>query len=185
MKSLVVYESLHGNTEKVARAVADGLGRYGEARAVPVDEAARLGIAGADFLVVGAPTHAWGLPSKRTWAGGQGPQPDQLAAGHRLFLREWLSDLPAGGARPAAAFSTRLDKPRLLTGSAAGRINRRLRHHGWARAAAPASFVVTANEGPLKPGEIERAAAWGAELGAAVTSAQVAGKREHKSFIEP
>jgi len=40
---------------------------------------------------------------------------------------------------------------------------RRLRHHGF-DVLATESFLVTGTEGPLKPGELERARAWGEKL---------------------
>lgn len=167
MKSLVVYESLYGNTRAVAEAVAEGLQACGEARAITVAEAQEAGLADVDLLVVGTPTHAWGLPRDSTWEpkGYKTPSSPKPAT----LVRAWLADLPAGGGRPAAAFSTRLDKAQVLTGSAAGGIARRLRHHGWSRACAPASFVVSGTDGPLGPGELARARSWGDELGRAVT----------------
>jgi flavodoxin len=62
MKIVVVYESVYGNTAAVAQAVAEGLRALGEVdvRAVG-DESVE-----ADLIVVGAPTHAHGLPSSMT-----------------------------------------------------------------------------------------------------------------------
>ena len=49
MRSLVVYESLFGNTEAVARAVAEGLSRHGAAQAVTTASADRSRLDGVDL----------------------------------------------------------------------------------------------------------------------------------------
>jgi menaquinone-dependent protoporphyrinogen IX oxidase len=59
-KALVVYDSVYGNTEKVARALAKGLEDGGvdvdclRVSTVKFDE-----LSGYDLLVVGSPVHAW------------------------------------------------------------------------------------------------------------------------------
>ena len=164
MRSLVVCESLFGNTEAVAVAIAEGLSHYGESGVLSPDAADLTEIDQVDLLVVGAPTHAWGLPRQRTVISGK----HRGSFGAGPLVREWLDGLSAGTGRPAVAFATRLDKPRALTGSAAGGIARRLRKHGWARVVAPESFLVVGTEGPLRDGELERARAWGDALGVVV-----------------
>ena len=160
MRTLIVCESLFGNTDAIARAIADGVSLFGEVAVVTPNDAGPDRVANVDLLVVGTPTHAWGLPRKRTWA------PDGQVVEHvGPFVRSWLLDLPDGEGRPSAAFATRLDKPQLVTGSAATGIARRLRRRGWSAAADPHSFVVTGTEGPLDDGELDRARTWGAELG--------------------
>jgi DNA-binding NarL/FixJ family response regulator len=62
MRSLVVYESFYGNTEMIAQAIAAGLARHGEARSVGIGAVEGSSLSDVDVLVVGAPTHAWGLP---------------------------------------------------------------------------------------------------------------------------
>ena len=63
MRALVVYESMYGNTHVVAGEIADGLRVGYEVTLVPVAEATAELVAGADLLVVGAPTHMHGLSS--------------------------------------------------------------------------------------------------------------------------
>ena len=60
MKTVIVYESMFGNTEHVARLIAEGLEQDGD-RAVLADvrTVRREELAGSDLLVVGAPTHAF------------------------------------------------------------------------------------------------------------------------------
>jgi hypothetical protein len=162
MKSLVVYESFFGNTESVARAVAEGLAIHGTADAAAVGSVDATTLTDVDLLVVGAPTHAWGLPRGRTRAGL--PAVDASAP----LVREWLDNAPLGGGRSATSFSTRLDKPRFVTGSAAGGIARRLKRRGWTIIERPMSFVVNGTEGPLGERELDKARTWGDELGARV-----------------
>jgi hypothetical protein len=83
-------------------------------------------------------------------------------------LRGWLERLPTGQAM-AAAFDTRFDKPRWLTGSAATKIAQRLRRKGY-KLVGTESFFVQTTGGPLAEGERERAIAWGRELAANLQS---------------
>jgi flavodoxin len=59
-KALVVYDSVYGNTEKVARALAKGLEDGGvDVDCVRVDAAKFDEVSGYDLLVVGGPVHSW------------------------------------------------------------------------------------------------------------------------------
>ena len=143
--------------------IAGELEQFGPSAAVNVD-AVGTGLENIDLLVVGAPTHAWALPRRRSWV-PQATEPRPTRP-----LREWLAELPDGEGRPAAAFATRLGSPRVLTGSSAPGIDRRLRKRGWFRIAHCASFLVTATEGPLAPDQLMAARCWAGELGRRVTA---------------
>lgn len=163
MRTVVVYESMFGNTELVARAVADGLAQArGEVEVVNVDDAGQLGA--VDLLVVGGPTHAWGMsrPGTRQEATRQAKDGVRSTTG----LRDWLQTLttaPSGAV--AAVFDTRLGKPRWLTGSAAKGVAKRLRQHGYQLAAPPESFIVEgSNPTKLREGELTRAREWAGGL---------------------
>lgn len=165
MDALVVYESMYGNTRAVAEAVAEGLGG---AAVLPVHEAGEHQ-GTLDLLVVGGPTHAHSLSSRRSRHvavdaapkdGSSHLEPDAAA---EPGLRSWLADLSPVFAHHAAAFDTRGNGPRALTGAASRGIARRLRRHGI-DVVSVESFVVEGSEGPLLTGEIERARVWGAEL---------------------
>lgn len=165
MDAIVVYESVYGNTREVAEAIADGVGAIA---VLPVHEAeARQGT--VDLLIVGGPTHAHRLATKRSrHVGAATAQEDaqgHLEAGATAEpgLRTWLHDLSPGAAHHAATFDTRLDKSPWITGAAARGIARRLRRLGI-DVVATESFLVEDAEGPLVAGELERARAWGAEL---------------------
>jgi multimeric flavodoxin WrbA len=170
MKIAVIYESIYGNTAAVARAVAEGLRGLGEVdvRAVG-DESVE-----ADLLVVGAPTHAHGLPSSMTRKAIEAAAEEAEAKGDPLDyqptagMRKFLERLPEVDGTAAACFDTRFDKSRILTGSAAKTMARRLGHRGYSIVAEPESFFVLDAEGPLREGELDRASRWGASLGTAV-----------------
>ncbi|HEY8524679.1 MAG TPA: flavodoxin domain-containing protein [Acidimicrobiales bacterium] len=159
MRALVVYESMFGNTEAVARAVGAGLAALMPTDVVEVGRApAALGD-DVDLLVVGGPTHAFGLSRRRTRADAAKQAEGQLVS-RGFGLREWLAvlDRPRDGVA-AAAFDTRVKVP--LPGSAARAATRRLRRLGFRVAARPTTFWVTGTLGPLADGELDRARAWG------------------------
>jgi hypothetical protein len=161
MKALVVYESMFGNTELIAQAVAQELESAFDVTLAPAHDIPSAD--GVDLLVVGAPTHAFSLsrPGTREDAVRQGStrRPD-------VGLREYLDVSPMLTCA-AAAFDTRVDKPR-LPGSAARRAHRRLRRLGCRLPTAPESFRVSGTRGPLLPGEVDRARRWAGRVAAAV-----------------
>jgi hypothetical protein len=162
MRALVVFESMFGNTETVARAVADGIGECLEVTLAEVGSAPTRLPDDVGLLVVGGPTHAFGLSRAST----RGDAAKQLGDAGRLVsqgrgLREWLADLEPSPGLPAATFDTHIDKR--FPGKASQAARRRLRTHGYDVRAAE-SFFVTGTPGPLAEGEEARARAWGAEL---------------------
>ncbi len=152
MRATVICESSFGNTRAIAEAIAETLDAEVLSAGDPIE------LEEVDLLIVGAPTHVHGIPGERSrkaavdQGGSDGPG-----------VRDWLDDLPHGQGR-VAAFDTRFDKPAFLTGSAAKGIAKRLRLHGFELVAEPESFFVLGTEGPLKDGELERAAEWGVAL---------------------
>ncbi|MDN5761333.1 MAG: flavodoxin domain-containing protein [Microlunatus sp.] len=58
MKALVVYESMFGNTEQVARAVAAGLREVLEVTVREVSDTPIGAVQDVDLVVAGGPTHA-------------------------------------------------------------------------------------------------------------------------------
>lgn len=160
MKAIVVYESLWGNTAAVARAIAEGLGPG--AQALTTAEAAGTALDGVDLIVAGAPVLAFRLPTEEIRA-GQGANPGRAPAPPDLShpaMRTWLSGLPKGQGR-CAAFETRLW---WSPGGATSAIERGLEGAGYRPVAKRQRFVVKGAYGPLRPGELERARGWGAEL---------------------
>lgn len=166
MQALVVYESMFGSTRDVARAVGDGMVPFMDVDLVEVGTATSR--ADTDLLVVGAPTHAFGLsrPTTRDDAARQAPH-EIVSTGDGV--REWLERLePTAAGLAAAAFDTRVSSPR-VPGSAARAVHRRMRRLGFDLVAPPESFWVDGTRGPLLPEEVARARAWGAQLARVVT----------------
>jgi hypothetical protein len=166
MSVLVVYESMFGNTREVAEAIAGGFGSAGDATIVRVADAPKSIPAGS-LVIVGAPTHVHGLPSRRsrdeavTWSNdpdrGLRLEPGVVTRG----VREWLADL-VSPIENFAAFDTRVDIARVLSGSAAVEIDKALGRLGGHRVDDPTSFLEHDNH--LLVGELEKARAWGQRL---------------------
>ena len=145
MKALVVFDSVHGNTEIVARAIGDALS--GEVSVRSAGEATAAELEAVDLLIIGSPTHGGWFTEA---------------------VKDWLDQVPAAvlqGAR-VAAFDTRTP-PTILSrifGFAAPRIARSLEKKGATLIGEPGGFIVKGIKGPLKEGEAERAAAWARNL---------------------
>lgn len=158
--ALVVVESVFGNTRRIAEAIAHGLSAATtEVRLVDVADApSELGQ--VDLVVVGGPTHGFGMtrPSTRRSAARQSGVP-AAATG----LREWLDTLP-GGTGDMAVFDTRVAPPR--TPGASRGVARRMQRLGYRLVVQSETFRVMDVEGPLCDGELERARTWGEVLAA-------------------
>jgi len=166
MRALVIFESMFGNTESVARAVASGLGAGMEVDVLEVGTAPAAIPGDVDLLVIGGPTHAFGMSRPRTRADAAGQAPGGIVS-RGIGMREWLESLHAPATAPAAAtFDTRIDKPR-VPGSAARGAEKRLRKLGFRMLADAESFYVRGTPGPLVDGEVVRARRWGEALAAA------------------
>jgi hypothetical protein len=157
---------MYGNTLDIAEAIAAGLRTAGEAHVLPVRETVLANLDGIDLLVVGGPTHAWGMARAKTRA-------QAISDGRRkgmrvearpgdLGLREWLSALTMNGLA-SAAFDTRIKAPAAVTGRASLGIMRSLRRNGLSALVPAASFFVT-RDNHLIAGETDRARRWGRDL---------------------
>ena len=148
MKALIVYDSLYGNTEKIARAVGEAIN--GEVKVLRPVEANPAELGSIDLLIVGSPTQ-----------GFRATKPIQT------FIESISGDALKG--IDVAAFDTRIPASdvgtglRLLMkmgGYAAPRITQALKKKRGNLVAPPEGFFVKSKEGPLKEGELERAAGW-------------------------
>jgi hypothetical protein len=167
MQAVVVYESHWGNTEAVARAIAEGYGT--EAKALTTDEASPEVIAEAELIVAGAPVMGFSLPSERMVEGLKSERGALREANtSSMPMRTWLDRLPSGrGAH--AAFETRIW---WSPGGATGAIGRALETAGYRPIAKGHRFIVKDKYGPLRDGELENARQWGAELADAMRRSQ-------------
>jgi flavodoxin I len=144
MKVLIVYDSVYGNTEKIANAIGGAI--IGEVKVLRAGEVNFSELATLDLLIVGSPT--------------QGGRPTPAI---QDFLNK-VSEPSIKGIHFAAfdtRFSTRWVK---VFGYAAGRIAGRLKAKGGTLVLSPEAFFVQRKEGPLKEGELERAAGWAKEI---------------------
>jgi ferredoxin len=118
MRTVVIYESVFGNTRQIAEAIAAGIrvSQPGsEVACVPVTTATAELVSGADLLIAGGPTHMRGMSSRTTRRkGAEGEQQKtpglHLEPGYsETGLREWFAGLEqADPPRAAAAFDTRV-----------------------------------------------------------------------------
>jgi flavodoxin len=145
MRTLVVYDSLHGNTAQIAQAIGAAL--PGQVSVRPIGDAKADESKEVDLLIIGSPTHG-GWFTKAT--------------------KGWLDQVPANAFQNvrAAAFDTRTPPTILsrLFGFAAPRITRSLEKTGVTVLVPPEGFVVEGIKGPLAEGELERAADWAQEI---------------------
>lgn len=173
MRALVVYESMFGNTKRIALAIADGIATRLPVEAIEVSDAPEEVPAGVDLVVVGGPTHVHGMSSAKTRATAA-ERTSQALVSTRIGIREWLDRAkPAVFEIPAAAFDTRIKGREIFTGSAAKGYAKGLRSAGFRVDQPPHSFLVVSKTPPeedaLLPGQLDEARAWGEALAAKVS----------------
>jgi len=170
MKALVVYESMFGNTEQIARVVAAGLGESVDVQVVEVAEAAAEPGPDVALIVAGGPTHAFSMSRENTRADAISKGAHEGERGYGL--REWMSALPSGqDTEKMATFDTKIKIMRHLPGSAAKSAAKAAHRHGYESVARAESFYVDDVDGPLLDGETDRARAWGRQLAASMAKA--------------
>ena len=144
MKALVVYDSVYGNTEQVARAIGSGIA--GDVRVARFSELDPAGLGPVDLLLIGSPTFG-GRPTE----------------GMQAFL-DRIPEAAIKGVR-VGTFDTRYEGRFVkMFGFAAERIAASLTAKGASLVAPPAPFIVKGKRGPLKTGELERASSWARQL---------------------
>jgi menaquinone-dependent protoporphyrinogen IX oxidase len=178
MRALVIYESMYGNTHRIAEAIAEGMDLPDEVAVLPVSEVTQSMLDQVGLIVVGGPTHAHGMSRERTRKAAvdaaEKPRKalhlDPTAAG--VGLRDWFDSLGTVHGM-AAAFDTRNDAPAVFTGRAATGIAKMLRQHGMTLVAGSESFLVDKHN-ELLPGELGRAFVWGENLAHTLASSKAA-----------
>lgn len=156
MKAMVVYDSMYGNTGKIAEAIGGSLGPQEDVEVVRVGEVKPEQLADVGLLIVGSPTQKFRPTGATT---------------------QFLKGIPQNGLSGVnvAAFDTRIteseiEKIRILAffvsifGYAAKPIADRMQKKGGELAVPPEGFYVGGMEGPLLEGELERAAEWAREI---------------------
>ncbi len=151
MKTLIIYDSFFGNTEKIAGAISAAIDPQDCTGVLRVKDVTPDQLNGIELLFVGSPT--------------RGFRPTEP-------IRAFLANLPANGLSGVrvAAFDTRISAEDTksgflrfmikLFGYAAKPIAVLLQKKGGALAQPPEGFYVKDSEGPLKEGELERATNW-------------------------
>lgn len=151
MKTLIVYDSYFGNTEKIAQAICDSFDKGSKAEIIKVSECKPEQLKGLDLLIVGSPTRAFR------------PTPP---------ISTYLNSIPENALTgvKVAAFDTRVAPEDIKSsflrfmvksaGYAAKPIANLLIRKGGSLIVPPEGFSVKGNAGPLKDGEIDRAKTW-------------------------
>lgn len=148
MKALVIYDTVSGAkvTGKVAEAVIGAMKESGaQVDSYFVGDAGKANIKDYDLLVVGAPTMAW-RPSER--------------------MKNFLAGLKGSqfSGKMAATFDTQMQS--FISGNATKHMDRSLTEMGF-KIASPALIAYVKSENKvyaLRPGELDKAKAWGKEL---------------------
>lgn len=158
MNTLVIYDSVFGNTEKIARAIADGIRDAGsEAELLHISAVTRELLTDRGLIVVGSPTRGF-RPTKPV-SEFIGVLPGRIFAGKRV-----------------ASFDTRITEEEITAGPfflkwmvkafgyAATYISAALLKAGGSMPIHPMGFYVHGQQGPLLEGEEQRAREWGKSL---------------------
>ncbi len=141
MNVLLVFDTVQGNTEKIARAISKALAPV-DVKMLRPGEVDQTDFKSIDLFIAGSPT-----------MGGKPTSP----------MQEFLSGLPAGALNgiDVVAFDTRIPAKWVkIFGYAAEKIAVVLKNKGGRLAAPAEGFIVGGSKGPLKEGELERASAW-------------------------
>lgn len=151
MKALIIYDSVFGNTEKIAQAMGASIGDKVEVEIFRVGDLKPEQLSGVKLLIVGSPTRAFN-PTKP--------------------ITDFLKQLPESSLTGVkiAAFDTRVStkdaNSKVLSvlvkvfGYAANPIAKLMEQKGGVLVTTPEGFFVKDKEGPLKDGELERASDW-------------------------
>ncbi len=144
MKTLVIYDSLYGNTEKIAKGIGGAI--KGEVKVLPVAEVNTAELKSLDLLIIGSPTQ--GGNATKAMQAFMGNIPETALKGVKVVTFD---------TRYASGWAK-------IFGFAASRMAKYLKIRKGITVVSSEAFVVTGVKGPLKQGELERAAAWAKKI---------------------
>lgn len=140
MNTLVIYDSVYGNTEKIAQTIGDAI--QGDVKVVRPGEMAPSMWEKLDILIIGSPTQ-----------GGRATQ----------VIQDVVTTIPEPILKGIniATFDTRITTKLVgIFGYAATRLANSLISRGGNLVIPAEGFFVKGRGGPLKEGELERADLW-------------------------
>lgn len=145
MKALIVYDSVHGNTQQIAEEISAALlcelKDQGDVRMKRAEEFVLDELANVDLLILGGPVRRHNVSPT---------------------IARLLNEMPTCALHgiAVAAFETRYALSAGLTDSVASKMARLLRRLGARQLVQAESFAIAEKQGPLSPGELERADRW-------------------------
>ena len=155
MKTVIIFDSFFGNTEKVAVSIKEKLEPSGEIILKRFSSASPVILENTDLLILGSPTRAFQPTKKST---------------------EFIRKLPPNSLDgiKTTSFDTRINLKDVdskflrfmagLFGYAAETLQKLMIKKGSTAAVNPEGFYVKGNEGPMADGELERASSWAASI---------------------
>jgi flavodoxin I len=159
MKGLIVYDSVYGNTEKIARAIYEVLGNREELTIMRVGGVNPKQFSELDLFIIGSPTQRFqSMPA----------------------ISNLLKEIPPNGLKgvKVTAFDTRMTEKQInetpvlaffvklfgRSAYAAKSMAEMLKKKGGELIVPPEGFYVEGMEGPLVQGELERAESWAKKI---------------------
>lgn len=128
----MVYDTKFGNTEKIAKVLAEGMKGQGvEVDCFKVGEVEINKLNDYDLLVIGGPTHKFGISDP---------------------MKDFLEELESAGIRGKKAFAFDTKMKSRFAGSAGKGIEKRLKKLQMSIVKPHASAIVKGMEGPLEEG---------------------------------
>ena len=114
MRAVVIYESMFGDNQQVAQAIAAGLIEAGVAgEAIEVGAAPTAIGSDIDLIVVGSPNHAWSMPRPNTRESAA-VKADIPLVSQGIGVREWLESASLMPGLRTVAYDTRSSHPKAI-----------------------------------------------------------------------
>jgi flavodoxin I len=163
MKALIVYDSVYGNTEKIALAIYEALGKGEEIAIFRVGEVKPEQFVGLDLLLIGSPTQRFrSMPAISSLLNGI---PSNALKGVKVTAFDTRMTQKEINETPVLAFFVKLSGRSAYAAKSMGDM---LKKKGGELITSPEGFYVDGMEGPLVQGELERAAKWAEKIRAEI-----------------